>query len=265
MDIISKESEYYDRNNGSSESEGRGVEDEHSVSLVDRFSGAEGSKVLCIDLDPQCNLTVSSGASMKGITVFEVLTEKATVEAEIQKTELGEMIAGHKGLSGLEVLLTQVGREYRLRNRLKPLIGKEPSSGKYDVIILDTPPSLGILTINALTACTKVIIPANADFFSMYGISQLGETIESVREYTNPEIKIEGILLTRYMARTILSRDMTENIKGLAERLKTKVFRTTIREAQVLQKSIFKFAPKAKVTQDYVDFIEELCEEEGAL
>ena len=236
-----------------------------ALALWTGLTELKGLKTLCIDLDPQCNLTVSSGASMKGDTAFEVLTEKATAEAALQKTELGELIAGHKGLSGLEVLLTQVGREYRLRNRLKPLMGK------YDVIILDTPPSLGILTINALTACTKVIIPANADFFSMYGISQLGETIESVKEYTNPEIKIEGILLTRYMARTILSRDMTENIKALAERLKTKVFKTTIREAvnvreaQVLQKSIFKFAPKAKVTQDYVEFIEELCEERGIL
>ena len=135
------------------------------------------------------------------------------------------------------------------------------------MIILDTPPSLGILTINALTACTKVIIPANADFFSMYGISQLGETIESVKQYTNPSIKIEGILLTRYTSRTILSRDMTENIKGLAERLKTRVFRATIREAvnvreaQISQKSIFKFAPKANVTQDYLNFINELFEE----
>ena len=80
--------------------------------------------MLCIDLDPQCNLTVSSGASMKGNTAFEVLTEKATAGAAIQKTELGEMIAGHKGLSRLEVLLTQVGREYRLRNRLKPSKGE---------------------------------------------------------------------------------------------------------------------------------------------
>ena len=234
-----------------------------ALALWTGIAEIKGLKTLCIDLDPQCNLTISCGAAMNGNTAFEVLTEKVTAEEAIQHTDLGDMIAGHKGLSGLEVILTQVGREYRLRNKLKPLL----ESGKYDVIILDTPPSLGILTINALTACTKAIIPANADFFSMYGISQLGETIESVKQYTNPSIKIEGILLTRYTPRTILSRDMTENIKGLAERLKTRVFRATIREAvnvreaQISQKSIFKFAPKANVTQDYLNFINELFEE----
>ena len=158
--------------------------------------------------------------------------------------------------------MTQVGREYKLRDALKVL-------SDYDVVILDTPPSLGILTINALTASTSIIIPANADFFSMYGISQLGETIESVKEYTNPRLKIDGVLLTRYTGRTILSRDMAENIGKLAERLETKVFKTTIREAvsvreaQVSQQSIFVQAPQAKVTQDYTDFINELWSEKS--
>jgi len=98
--------------------------------------------------------------------------------------------------------------------------------------------------------------------------SQLAETIDSVKQYTNPNIRIDGILLTRYTDRTILNRDMAENIKQLAERLKTKVFKTTIREAvnvreaQLSQKSIFTFAPKAKVTQDYANFIAELLEGE---
>ncbi len=220
-------------------------------------------KTLCIDLDPQCNLTISCGADMNMITAFDIMINKASAEEAIQHTELGDIIAGHKGLSSIDIILTQVGREYRLRNKLKSLI----QSNKYDVIIIDTPPSLGILTINALTACTKVIIPANADFFSMYGISQLSETIESVKQYTNPKIKVDGILLTRYTNRTILSRDMTVNIKELAGKLKTRVFNATIREAvsvresQVSQKSIFAFAPKGKVTQDYADFIYELFEE----
>ena len=181
-------------------------------------------KTLCIDLDPQCNLTVSSGAKMDSATILDVLLEKIPLQNAVQHTKLGDVIASHKGLSGIEVLLTQVGREYKLKNALKAL-------SDYDVVILDTPPSLGILTINALTASTSVIIPANADFFSMYGISQLDETIESVKEYTNPGLKIDGVLLTRYTDRTVLSRDMAENIKKLAERLKTKVFKTTIREA----------------------------------
>ena len=217
-------------------------------------------KTLCIDLDPQCNLTVSSGANMNTATVLDVLLGKSSAKDAVQHTKLGDVIASHKGLSGIEVLLTQVGREYKLRDALKFL-------SDYDVVILDTPPSLGILTINALTASTSIIIPANADFFSMYGISQLGETIESVKEYTNLGLKIDGVLLTRYTDRTILSRDMAENIKKLAERLKTKVFKTTIREAvsvreaQVSQQSIFVHAPQAKVALDYENFINELWED----
>ena len=193
-------------------------------------------------------------------TAFDVLTGNFQAEESIQSTKLGDLIAGHKGLSGMEALLTQVGREYRLKNELSSLM----EMGKYDFIIIDTPPSLGILTVNALTACTSAIVPANADFFSMYGISQLGETLASVKKYTNPQLKTAGILLTRYTARTLLSRDMTANIEKLAELLGTKVFASkiresvTVREAQLAQKSIFDYAPKSKVTQDYEEFINEI-------
>ena len=98
----------------------------------------KGLKTVCIDLDPQCNLTVSSGASMNEATVLDVLLEKISANDAVQNTRLGDVIASHKGLSGIEVLLTQVGREYKLKNALKLL-------SDYDVIILDTPPSLGIL------------------------------------------------------------------------------------------------------------------------
>ena len=235
-----------------------------ATALWTGLSFHHGLKTLAIDLDPQCNLTISSGATMDGETVLDALMERCSAKDAIQHTELGDLIAAHKGLGGIEALLTKVGREYRLRETIKPLI----EGNIYDFIILDTPPSMGILTINALTACTSTIIPAFADFFSMYGISQLAETIDSVKQYTNPNIRIDGILLTRYTDRTILNRDMAENIKQLAERLKTKVFKTTIREAvnvreaQLSQKSIFTFAPKAKVTQDYANFIIELLEGE---
>ena len=220
----------------------------------------KGFKTLAIDLDPQCNLTISSGGVMDKNTVFDVLTGNIRAEEAIQSTKLGDLIAGHKGLSGMEALLTQVGREYRLKNELSSLM----ETGKYDFTIIDTPPSLGILTVNALTACTSAIVPANADFFSMYGISQLGETLASVKKYTNPQLKTAGILLTRYTARTLLSRDMASNIEKLAELLGTKVFASkiresvTVREAQLAQKSVFDYAPKSKVTQDYEKFINEI-------
>ena len=231
-----------------------------ALSLWTGLSLLKGFKTLAIDLDPQCNLTISSGGVMDKNTAFDVLTGNFQAEESVQSTKLGDLIAGHKGLSGMEALLTQVGREYRLKNELSSLM----ETRKYDFIIIDTPPSLGILTVNALTACTSAIVPANADFFSMYGISQLGETLASVKKYTNPQLKTAGILLTRYTARTLLSRDMTANIEKLAELLGTKVFASkiresvTVREAQLAQKSIFEYAPKSKVTQDYEEFINEI-------
>ena len=234
------------------------------MALWTGLSLLKGFKTLAIDLDSQCNLTINSGATMDTATIFDALLEKVSVKEAIQHTALGDLIPAHKGLGGIETLLTKVGREYRLQETLKPFIAENI----YDFLILDTPPSIGILTINALTACTSAIIPSFADFFSMYGISQLAETIDSVRQYTNPALNITGILLTRYTDRTILNRDMAENIKQLAEHLGTKVFNSTIREAvnireaQFSQKSIFHYAPKAKVTQDYAKFISELLNEE---
>lgn len=231
-----------------------------ALSLWTGLSLLKGFKTLAIDLDPQCNLTISSGGDMDDNTAFDVLTGNIRAEEAIQSTELGDLIAGHKGLSGVEALLTQVGREYRLKDELSSII----ETGRYDFIIIDTPPSLGILTVNALTACTSAIVPANADFFSMYGISQLGETLASVKKYTNPQLRTAGILLTKYTARTLLSRDMTSNIEKLAELLGTKLFvskireSVTVREAQLAQKSIFDYAPKSKVTLDYEEFIDEI-------
>ena len=219
----------------------------------------KGFRTLVIDLDPQCNLTISSGATMETMTAFDVLTDNIEIEAAIQSTKLGDIVASHKGLSGMEALLTQVGREYRLRDKLSSLIEEQ----RYDFIIIDTPPSLGILTVNTLTSCTKALIPANADFFSMYGISQLGETLASVKKYTNPKLDIAGILLTRYTPRTLLSRDMTANIEKLADLLGTRVFSAkiresvSVREAQVAQESIFDYARKGKVAEDYKAFIDE--------
>ena len=112
----------------------------------------KGFRTLVIDLDPQCNLTISSGAMMDTITAFDVLTENTEIEATIQSTKLGDIIASHKGLSGMEALLTQVGREYCLKDKLSPLIEER----RYDFIIIDTPPSLGILTVNTLSLVRKL-------------------------------------------------------------------------------------------------------------
>lgn len=216
-----------------------------------------GQRPLLIDLDPQCNLSFATGARTTGASALGVLTGETTAAA-IQHTATGDIIAGSKHLSGADILIADTGKEYRLREALEPL------RGLYSHIIIDTPPALGVLTVNALTACSSVIIPAQADIFSLQGIERLSETMQPVKRYCNPALTVEGILLTRYSPRSILSRETAELAEQIAARMETKVFRAkiresvTIREAQISQQPLFTYAPKAKVTADYAAFIDEL-------
>lgn len=222
----------------------------------------KGYSVLSIDLDAQCNMTYTAGARTDGATALGVLTGEIPAKDAIQHTESGDIIPASKALAGADAFISETGKEYRLREALEPI------RGSYDYIVLDTPPALGILTINALTACNSVIIPAQADIYSLQGVEQLAETIKPVKKYTNPALTIEGILLTRYSPRSVLSREVAELAEQLAAKLGTKLFKTTIREAiavkeaQISQRSLFSYAPKAKVTEDYSRFIAEIIGEE---
>lgn len=221
-----------------------------------------GYKVLSVDLDAQGNMTYTAGAKSAGATVLGVITGEIKARDAIQHTETGDIIPANKALFGADAFITDTGKEYRLKEALEPI------QDEYDYIVVDTPPTLGILTINALTACQSVIIPAQADIYSLQGIEQLAETIKPVKKYTNPALTIEGILLTRYSSRSVLSRDVAEIAEQLAAKLGTKLFKTTIREAiavkeaQINQQSLFSYAPKAKVTEDYSRFIAEVIREE---
>lgn len=223
----------------------------------------KGFRVLAIDLDAQRNLTYSVRASADGETALGVLTGEVKARDAIQHTENGDIIAASKALAGADAFITDTGKEYKLKEALEDL------QSEYDYIILDTPPALGILSVNALTACDSVIIPAQADFFSLQAIEQLADTMKPVKKYCNPSLSIEGILLTRYSSRSVLSRDIADLAEQLASRLGTKVFKATIREAisikeaQISQQSIFSYAPKAKVTGDYESFLEELLNGRG--
>ena len=222
----------------------------------------KGYKTLSIDLDAQGNLTYTAGAKTNGATAPGVLTGEVKAEDAIQHTPSGDIIAANKALAGADAFIADTGKEYRLKEALESL------QAAYDYIIIDTPPALGILTINALTACNSVIIPAQADIYSLQGIEQLADTMKPVKKYCNPNLKIAGILLTRYSSRSVLSREVAELAEQLADKLGTKLFKTTIREAiavkeaQISQQSLFDYAPKAKVTEDYRAFIEELLEQE---
>ena len=178
----------------------------------------KGYSVLAIDLDAQSNLTYTTGARTDGATALGVLTGEIKAGDAVQHTESGDIIPASKALAGADAFITDTGKEYRLKEAL------EPVAGQYDFIIVDTPPALGILTINALTACNSVIIPAQADIYSLQGIEQLAETMKPVKKYCNPDLTIEGILLTRYSSRSVLSREVAELAEQLAAKLGTKLF-----------------------------------------
>ena len=177
------------------------------------IGGGLNSKVLHVDLDPQCNLSYLMEANISGLTqasALDVLQGNASAADAIQHTAQGDIIAASPALSGADIVLTATGKEYRLKEALEAIVGE------YDYCIIDTPPALGILTINALTACNGCIIPAQADFLSLQGIGQLHGTIETVKKYCNPGLKVYGIVLTRYSARAVISREVTAMMEETA-------------------------------------------------
>lgn len=219
----------------------------------------KGFKVLIIDLDPQGNLSFSVGAETEeSLTIYEVLKGDCSAEEAIQHTSIIDIIPSNIILSGVDLEFTHTGREFLLREALLNV------QNKYDYIIVDTPPSLNILTINAFTVSDKIIIPMIADIFSLQGITQLYETIDKVRRYCNPSIIIEGILLTRYNKRAILSNEIKGTAEMIAKELNTIVFDTHIRssisiqEAQTKQENLYYYAPRNSAVTDYMKFVEEL-------
>lgn len=228
--------------------------------LTDNFA-ARGKKVLAVDLDAQGNLTFcycagnGSGASALGVLTGEVGTETAVKEIVQGKKYI---IPASKALSGADGFITDTGKEYRLREAL------EPVRNDYDFIVIDTPPALGILTVNALTAADRVVIPAQADIFSLQGISELSNTIALIKKYCNRELIIDGVLLTRFNPRSSFNSDVRELAQKLAGGMDTTVFDTVIREsisvkkAQVNQKPLCEYDPKSTVAADYENFTDEL-------
>lgn len=221
----------------------------------------KGYKVLYVDLDAQGNLSYSMGATNRALTSLEMLTGTATAKEALVQTPQGDLIPASPALASADAIITDTGKEYRLREAL------EPVKGEYDYIILDTPPALGVLTVNALTACDSVIIPAQADIYSLQGIGQLSQTIETVKKYCNPALTIKGILATRYSPRTVLAKDMTQLLEDTAKELKTKLYSSKIREctalkeAQATQQDIYSYAPRSNAVADYTAFVEEVLEQ----
>lgn len=217
-----------------------------------------GYKTLGVDIDPQTNLTYTAGIEPEARkTVYDLFKGKPIAEA-IQTTAAGfDMISGSIDLAGADMEFTQIGKEYILRDLLEPV--KE----NYDFCIIDTPPTLGILTVNALTAAQKVIIPMLADVYSLQGLSQLQTMIQTVQHYCNPSLTIDGLLLTKYSPRAVINQQLKENLEELAKQLNTKLYSSVIREAVAIKEiqlaagDLFRDNPKANITKDYKAFISE--------
>ncbi|MGL5257440.1 MAG: ParA family protein [Proteocatella sp.] len=217
-----------------------------------------GFKVLAIDLDPQGNFSGTAKADKDSVGVFEVLTKRVSINNAIQKSIHFDFISADGSLSVADNTITEIGKEYRLREALDGL------RVEYQYIVLDTPPSTGILTTNALTVANQIIIAAQADTYSAEGLMQLSSSIETIKKYCNPSLEIAGVLLTRYNNRTILSQHLKETFTKIATKIGTKVFNTYIREsisikeAQAMKQSIFEYDSRSNGAVDYQKFIDEL-------
>lgn len=221
----------------------------------------KGYRVLAVDGDPQANLSTSVDAEInESDTLYDLLKSKADVRAVIQHLDCFDIIPANIMLAGAEPEITQTGKEYRLREELEPVVGD------YDFIVVDTPPSLGLLTINAFTAADEIIIPSTAGIFAATGISQLYETIRNITKYCNPSIRISGILMTRHNPRTNIGKDMKEITERLGSHIDAPLYKTyirnsvTIEEAQANKVDIFTYSGGSQVAQDYQAFVEEYLE-----
>lgn len=227
---------------------------------------ARGYKVLFVDEDAQGNLSYTLQAKTAGVlTLADLLqntlkngTRTMTFEA-IQHMPDGDVIASSPALAGTDTVFADtVGREYKLKEILEPVLTY------YDYVVIDTPPTLGTLTVNALTAADWLIAPVQADTYSLIAVDQLAGTLNTVKKYCNPKLEFKGVLLTRYNKRTILSREVAERLSETAASCGTKLFGTRIREctaikeAQLMRQSIFAYAPKSNAAADYGEFLGEI-------
>lgn len=221
----------------------------------------KGYRVLTIDSDPQGNLSYTTGIEKGESALYSLFNGKITTREAIKKNNIGyDCISGGKELSRVELEFTETGREYLLKEIIDPI--KE----EYDYIIIDTPPTLSLLTVNALTASDSVIIPMSTDAYSLQGLDALITLIGRVRKYSNPSIEIDGILLIRYNQRSIMSRQIKEQLVDIAKGYGTRLYDTTIREAvairesQFLKKSVFA-NHRSNIEQDCNRFINEVLKE----
>ncbi|MGL5978347.1 MAG: ParA family protein [Erysipelotrichaceae bacterium] len=219
----------------------------------------QGKRVLIIDFDPQGNLSFCVDAdNQMSATIYEVLTGEVKMQYAVQRTAMCDIVASNILLSGIELEYTSSGREFLLKQAL------ESVKHYYDVIVIDTPPGLGVLTINAMSASTSVIIPISPDIFSLQGMTQLYETVEQVKAHSNPDLKIDGVLINKFNKRLLVNREVYGAAGLILQELQVPLFSTTISlstavvEAQSSQKDLKEYAKKCPVIKEFDRLVAEM-------
>ena len=227
----------------------------------------KGKKVLIIDIDPQGNTTSGLGIDKKKIdrSIYDVLINDEDIEATLLDTPIEnlKLCPSNIQLAGAEIeLVSVISRETRIRSVVSEI------RDKYDFIIIDCPPSLGLLTINSLTAADTILVPIQCEYYALEGLSQLMNTVKLVQKHLNPSLDVEGVVLTMFDARTNLSIQVVEEVKKY---FRNKVYRTIIprnvrlSEAPSYGLPIILYDPKSKGAECYLELAEEVIEysEEG--
>ncbi len=209
-----------------------------------------GHRVLCVDMDPQGNLTMSQGIDPDSLeqSMYDVLVHDLSIREVIRRREI-DVACASIDLAGAEIAMsTKIGRERSLDRALRPV------RDDYDFVCIDTPPSLGLLTINALTAADKVIVPVQCEYLSMRGLIQLQNTLSMIRENLNPHVDIEGILPTLVDTRTIHAKEALEILEeNFGDRVFASRIKKTVRfaEAPVRGMSVLRYDPDGQAAESY--------------
>ena len=236
-----------------------------SSALMDGLR-SRGARVLGVDLDPQGSLGFCLGLDIEHCaTIYDALKGSAPIRDVIMHSECGDILPSNILLSAAELEFNRPGREFLLKNCLAEV------EEDYDYIIIDTPPALNVLTVNAYVAADGLVIPMAPEILSLLGVSQIRETIDTVRRCYNSRLRVLGIVLNKYNQRFTLNREVLDMAEQIAQQLETKVFQSKIRagvvvaEAPAHGESVLTYAPGSKVARDFRLLINEITREYGSL
>lgn len=236
-----------------------------AVNMAAGFAVSE-HKTLLVDIDPQCNATTGIAALINNgapdVNIYDLLINNVSIEKGISQTDLKylDVIQSTRDLVGAEIeLVGMMAREFRLRDILHPIIEK------YEYILLDCPPSLGLLTLNAFSCANSVLIPIQCEYYALEGLSQLLQTIRLVQKHLNKNLEIEGVLITMYDSRLNLSKQVEQEVRSY---FNEKTFKTIIHrnvrlgEAPGFGKPILLYDANSTGAQDYLSLTREILENE---